>query len=274
MSDVDTNANLSDAQVPNGAPATVDTPASPAGPADTAASEQPPGEGDKPQPTRDRRAEKRIASLTRKNDEAQREIGYWRGIAEAKSQGQTTQAPEPNAKPQQSQFKSYDEYAEALIDWKTEEKLKAREAEREQQTRYQTAASKAHEEASRVADRLAKEGAAIEGFDDVMETITAQNFPISATMRDYLGECEQPAHMAQWLADNQAEAARIYGLNSAAAVRALDKVAATLAKPPAKTSSAPAPGPTVAGRAVATRDPEKMDMDEYASHWKTRNTSR
>lgn len=275
---VDTNAQLNnDATVsssvaPNSGSA--DTPATTTGPADTADGEQPAqDQGDKPQPQRDRRAEKRIASLTRKYEETLTEVGRLRGMLETRAP-QSAQTPEPNAKPQSSQFKSYDEYVEALTDWKAEEKLNAREKQREEQTRTQSVDSKANERNARVAERLMEDAKDVEDFEEVMETITARGFPISTTMRDYLEKAARPALMAQWLADNRDNAKLIYDMTSVEAVRELDKVAATFAPKPARTSSAPPPVPTVGGRSVATRDPEKMGMEEYAAHWEARQAKR
>jgi hypothetical protein len=119
-------------------------------------------------------------------------------------------------------------------------------------------------------ERLVESGKDIEDFQDVLRVITAPGYPISEAMRDYLEDAEQPALMAQWYADNPRKALRISGMDPVDAEAELDKVAATLARP-ARTTTAPPPGPTVGGRAVATRDPAKMDMDEYAAHWKQRN---
>ncbi len=279
MSDIDNSVAATDTVATTTVapvPGSENTPATTTGPADTAVDGQPTeGEGEKPQPTRDRRAEKRIASLSRKNDEAQREIGYWRGIAEARqSQSPAATALAADAKPQPNQYKSYDEYVEALTDWKTEEKLTARELARASQDRRQSEDSKATERVSRVAERLIADAKDVADFDEVMETITAPNFPISSAMRDYLEEADRPALVAQWLSENQDKAKLIYGMNSAQVVRELDKVAATFAPKPVRSSSAPPPVPTVGGRSVTTRDPEKQSMKEYASDWISRRAAK
>lgn len=243
-----------------------DMPASTTGPADTAVSGQPNGEADPPQdqqkPNRDRRAEKRIASLTRKNEELLTRLGRLEGMMEVTT-SRSQPAPDANAKPQPSQFNSYDEYVDAVTDWKVDQKLKARDSERQKQDQTQRQVSKAQERTVALADRLMTDGKDIEDFEDVMQTITANDFPVSAAMRDYLEDAERPALVAQWLADNPDQARRIYGMNSAAATRELDKVAATLTRP-ARTSNAPPPVPTVGGRQVVNKDPAKMSMDEYA----------
>lgn len=279
MSDtpLDTPAPDSVASTPVAAGTPAELPAPTTGPADTAVSGQPKdGEGEQPdKPTRDRRTEKRIASLTRKNDEAQQQIGYWRGIAEAqKGQGQPAQAADPDVRPQPSQFKSYDEYVEALTDWKTDQKLNARDTAKQQTERTQAETSKANERNQALADRLVSDGKGIEEFiEDVMKPITAKGFPISAAMRDYLEESDKPALMAQYLVDNLDQAELIYGMSSTRATRELDKVAATLTKP-AQVSKAPPPGPTVGGRTVVSRSPEEQSMDEYGQDWKARQAKR
>jgi hypothetical protein len=267
---IDVSSNVSNAHVADSVAAgetRPDTPDPTTGPADTAVGEQPTeGEVEQPKPSRDRRAEKRIASLTRKNDEAQREIGYWKALAEKSSQQPAAQA---NAKPQPNQYPSYDEYVDALTDWKLEQRLvKAEAPQPKEQPQPTSSKTKPRNEA--LVERLVESGKDIEDFQDVLRVITAPGYPISEAMRDYLEDAEQPALMAQWYADNPRKALRISGMDPVDAEAELDKVAATLARP-ARTTTAPPPGPTVGGRAVATRDPAKMDMDEYAAHWKQRN---
>lgn len=239
------------------------TPESATGPATDPADGGQQSEQTAPQPKhRDRRAEKKIASLTRKNDEAQREIGYWKALAEKSAQP----AAQPNAKPQPNQYQSYDEYVDALTDWKLEQRLA--KAEPKEQPQPETSKTKPRNEA--LVERLVESGKDIEDFPDVLRVITAPGYPISETMRDYLEDAEQPALMAQWYADNPRKALRISGMDPVDAEAELDRIAATLARP-ARTTNAPPPGPTVGGRAVATRDPAKMGMDEYAAYWKQRN---
>lgn len=244
------------------------SPASTTGPADTAASGQPKEgeEGQPDKPTRDRRAEKRISTLLRKNDEAQREIGYWRGMAEAQK-AQPAASADADAKPRPDQFKSYDEFVEALTDWRTDQKLKAH---RGSEPKPSQPDGHQRQGTPPIVERLMEDADGVEDIDDVIERITDDKFPGSATMRDYLLESDRPAQLAQWLVDNRKEAKRIYGLTTAAAVRELDKVAATLAKPPAQTSTAPPPVPTVGGRGATSKDLSKLSPEEYAKGWHQR----
>ena len=77
-------------------------------------------------------AEERIGTLTRKWRESQQEAAYWKGIAEGKKAGTETPGEKPaevvqpaTPKPRQSDFENYDDYVDALTDWKTDQKIAA-----------------------------------------------------------------------------------------------------------------------------------------------------
>lgn len=233
---VDTNQNLSNPQNqaapvttgdPQGsAPASVDTTATPA-----------PEEGDKPEAKQSRRESRAFAAQRRENRELHRQLGYLQAQMEslrAPSQQQTEGEPAPQQQRQSSQT--------------------------------DIAASLSEQETSRsILERIEDAGEDIEGFDKVMETITARNFPISAVMRDFLGESEKPAQVAKWLSENPKEARRIAGLSDVMAVRALERAEASIAKakPAPRTTQAPAPLSTVGGSSKAVFDPSKGTMDDY-----------
>lgn len=219
------------------------TPEATTGPADTAAGEQEPqapsSEEDKRK--RDRSAEKRIRRLTKQAEDALRDAGYWRGVAEARAAGTQPEPTEGQPQPRQPNPSAQIDPANA-------------------------------EAAKTVIERLEESGKDIEDFDEVMETITSEDFSISRTMRDFLGESDRPAHLAQWLAQNPKEAARIARLEPAVAVRALEKAEARLpaAKaPPKKVTGAPPPVSTVGGGSTASFDPNKAGMDDFAK-WRRR----
>lgn len=225
------------------APVQGGTPEATTGPVDSTAGEQDqqpkPEEGER---RRDRSAEKRIRRLTKQAEDALRDAGYWRGVAEARAAG-TQAEPSDGTQPQP------------------------------RQPNPSTQIDPANAEAAKsVLERLEEAGKDIEDFDEVIETITSEDFTISRTMRDFLGEAERPAHLAQWLAQNPKEAARIARLEPAVAVRALEKAEARLpaAKPtPKKVTGAPPPVSTVGGSSTASFDPQKADMDDFAA-WRRR----
>ncbi|HEX7971882.1 MAG TPA: hypothetical protein VF501_06650 [Thiobacillus sp.] len=273
MSELDkggaTDTVAPDAQAPSAGVPVESVPSS-GTPADTAASGQSTeGEAAKPEPTRDRSAEKRISSLRRENKDLLLRLGRLEGLVEAGAAGRQTAKPaDSNARPEPSQFKSYDEFVEALTDWKTDQKLASRAA----QDRSQAITSRVTEANAKALEKLTESGKDIEDFDSVLETITASDFPVSPAMRDYLTEADHPAYVAQYLADHRKDAERIYGMNSAATVRELDKIAArAVPKSRLNATNAPPPVPTVGGRSVHPGDPLKTDdMEEYHAHWEAR----
>jgi hypothetical protein len=225
---------------PPGGEAPAPTPAS----ADTAV----PGEPQPEQGKRDRKVEKRISRLTQKVDSLSEQVGYWRGIAEAHAR-QPGQQPSNEGEPP---------------------------TERRQPASRNSAADEAAAELGRsIFARIEEAGEGIEGFDEVMDKITADNFPINVAMRDYLATSDRPAEVAKYLAEHPKEAQQICALGERAADRAMERIEAKLAKaPPKKTTQAPPPVPTVGGRSTAEFDPEKASMDEYAAHWKERQAKR
>lgn len=251
---------------------TGELPAPTPGPVDTTAGAADPEkpEGQEPPKTRDRAAERRISKLTAKYEEAQREIGRLQGIAEARGASQPA-VETASVKPQQSQFATVEEYVEALTDWTIGQREGARDRETAARSRHE-AIVKAHDEAARtVVEKLTEAGKDIDGFDEVLETITAPDFPskearLTAAMRDFLGESDHSALLAQWMVENPKEAARIAKLTDAVAVKALEREEKRLAaKPPVRPTSAPPPPPTLSGRSTATVDMAKVtDMDEWA----------
>lgn len=104
-------------------------------------------------------------------------------------------------------------------------------------------------------------------LDAVMETLKAAP-NLSPTVADFLfTETKHPAQLAEYLAENPSELDRISRLGPALAAKSLAKLDAQVA-PKAKPTAtkAPAPGPTVGGRAVHHGDWRKSDdMSEFAS---------
>lgn len=130
------------------------------------------------------------------------------------------------------------------------------------------------EEATKAAERrkddffgkLAKEGKGIEGFDDVLASVREDKsfIHISAPMAQYLMEdADHPAQVLKWLADNPDESERIFALSPTAATKELvrrDGLLGRKAAPPV--SRAPAPTPSVTGSGSAPQSIERMSHDD------------
>ncbi len=115
-----------------------------------------------------------------------------------------------------------------------------------------------------------------EEYEEVVEKITASNFPMTVAMRDYLATSERPADVAKALAEDPKEARRISLLSDRAADRAMERLEARAKapKPAPKTTQAPPPVPTVGGRSTPEFDGEKASMDDYAKHWHARQAAK
>ncbi len=212
--------------------------------------------------------QERINELTRKRGEAEREAAYWRQRAESAN---ATPAPEAAKKPAIEDFKTADEYLEALSDWKASEKVnealskRDREAaERAQQTAQQT----------REQSWSARMDAARKSMPDLDEVIGNADVPISGAMREAMLDSDKGPELAYHLAKNPNEAARIAGLSPTQAALALGRLEASLSAAPAPTpkpvSKAPAPlGALNTAASSATKDPSNMSMDEYKAFRKS-----
>jgi hypothetical protein len=124
-----------------------------------------------------------------------------------------------------------------------------------------------------ILERIEDEG---EEYEEVVEKITARNFPMTVAMRDYLATSDKAALVAKALADDPKEARRISLLSERAADRAMERLEQGIkpAKAAPKTSTAPPPVPTVGGRSSPSFDPEKASMEEFAVDWHARQAAK
>lgn len=219
-------------------------------------------------------AEERIGTLTRKWRESQQEAAYWKGIADGKkagtdTPGETPQGVQPTKpKPRQSDFENYDDYVDALTDWKTDEKIAAFQRE---------AAAKAtdlrtRDNESQFQAKLVEGAERYEDFEDV-----AQNpvLPITPAMVEILKDTDYPADIAYYLGRNIKECTMISRLPQLQAARVIGRIEAEIkskfvdGKPPVapakpKTvTNAPPPVKPIGSAEVVTKDPNKMTQSEY-----------
>lgn len=244
---------------------------------DTAVTTEAPGSGEQ-QPEKtftqkelDEIVAKRIAKEQRK---AQRDAD--RRVAEAIQQ----KAPEqvvPADKPKPEAFKTTEEYVEAVAEWKADQVIQKREAERQQKEaeRRQVESAQAleaqwHESVSKAEDK----------YDDFAQVTNNPQLPISPVMAQAIKASPVGAEVAYYLGKNPDEAARIAKLPAFLAVKEMGKVEAKVeAAPPEapkKPSAAPAPikplnGKAGAGSAPETTDPKSLDW--YQKQYGDKGTS-
>lgn len=271
MSDIDLAAIVAeDAKTsgapPQDAPAQVETTAeATTAPVDETAEEQPSeAEGEQPQPKKPGGGfQKRISELTREKHEAKREAEQLRELLSKALNGQPTKpapAAEQSDEPRQEQFTRYEDFVAAKAEWKAEQRVQATLGNLQKQASV-VDQEKARIEAAKTFEREAKaQGKAIEGFDEALDTVRSEEFPMTPAVADYLLNADHKAALVKYLADNEDEAYRLSRLGAVAVGRELAKVEMRFAsKPRPKTSSAPPPPVTVAGGAAAPQTIERMD---------------
>lgn len=215
--------------------------------------------------------EKRISQLTKawRNEERRRE-DLERQLAEARAGGPAADGqPAANAdgKPVSESFQSYDEYIEALADWKLEQREKARadEIKRAQ-------AAEAETSRRRVAEAFEeKTNAAVAKYPDFVDALDS-DVPMSEAMMQVIVLHPKGLDAAYYLAKNPDEAARISELVPKAAAREIEKIIASINAPAAKETKpitkAPKPPSTVGGSAApASQDITDEKFAEDFSAW-------
>jgi hypothetical protein len=208
--------------------------------------------------------QKRIAEITREKYDAQREAAaakaerdLLKAMLDRANGVQPDAAPQvtqaPQGKPTLEQFDSYEDFAEALTNWKVDQRFAQIEAEKQ-----------AKEAVSAFEQRVQAFRAKMPDFDAV---ITAPDLPVTPDMADAIRAFENGPEVAYHLGTNKAEAARIAGLSPVMRIAELGRIAERLAvKPtPNPKPQPPAPPKTVNGLSAAgVKNPDTMSLAEFA----------
>lgn len=236
-------------------------------------------EGDQPEPKKkgDGGFQRRINRLTAdfRAAEARAAEAERRAQELERRQATQTQTSEPEAKPPRLEdFRSYEEYERAdrayVADKATrdaEKRFRQAEAERAESYHREAEAKRLKE----AADRFNKSAEAVaENYEDLAEVmddmwrgripVIARNDAIAAYIVE---ESERGPELAYHLANNAEVAERISKLSPLAQVKELVKLEASLPKPNASATKAPAPPRQIGSRGGSdTKDPAKMTIDE------------
>jgi len=171
--------------------------------------------------------------------------------------------PKAEAKPKLEEFKSYDDYQEALTDWKVDQRLKAERENGNKRQREEAEARHTAELNAHVGKSVDKAKDKYDDFEDVLSEHGRTVFP-NQTMVRLVSETDDPGEVAYYLANNPAEAKRIAALNPVKAAVELGKVEAKLSAPaPKKVSKAPPPPANVGSGGKSQPKPtNKLSPDE------------
>ena len=198
-----------------------------------------------------REAEKREA-------DAQRDRDYWR---EQALKNEPKKEPEPEkveGKPKLDDFSSYEDYTEALTDWKVTEALKGQS---EAQKRAQAEAEKQ----SVVQSYRTRADSFSESHPDFDAVVTNPRLPVSEAMAEAAFTSEKGPELLYYLGTNPEEAHRISQLPPYQAAMEMGRLEAKFTSQPARNQSrAPDPlDPISPGGGNATVDPDKMSADQW-----------
>lgn len=223
-------------------------------------------------PKKAKGVQKRIDELTANWRNTERDRDEWRRLAQQlmESQGKPKEdAPEPpQPKPTQDAFPDYDQYLEALADWKAEQKIQAHLGEAEKRRSAETQQAAQQKRVSGFQQRAAEFAKEHPDYHAVAEN---PNVPITQPMFDAIVESDRGPEIAYHLGQHPEIAARLSSMSPVGAARELGKLEAQLsipAKP--KASQAPDPVEPVGGGSERNaKDPEKMTTDEWMA-WRNK----
>jgi len=206
--------------------------------------------------------QRRIERLTRENEELKRLIAGREPVTPPHDKPSEPAQPAAAGKPKLENFKTLEEYQEALTDWKLDER---------ERTRKEADARTAQEEAARTEQErwTAKEKAARKAhddYDDLIDTVVIPAGPGVLAARQAMLEDEHGAELLYHLAKHPKELERIAALPPASAVLAIGKLSAKFDTPATETNGKPritgAPKPPPPSGRPSKATPDSIDDPE------------
>lgn len=203
---------------------------------------------DKP---RGKSARTRIDELTRARREAERERDFYKGLV---SQPTPISPPEGASKPASDSFETYDEYVDALTDWKVDQKLAKTSSETATRT----------EGMVRQANWSSKMEAAQSLLPDFATVVGSSEVPVSPHVAEALMDSDRGPELAYHMAQHPEVADRLNKLSPVKAAIELGRLETALAAPVVKpTTKAPAPITPIRPGATRQADLSKLSGEEY-----------
>ena len=206
--------------------------------------------------------QRRIERLTRENEELKRLIAGREPVTPPHDKPSEPAQPVAAGKPKLENFRTLEEYQEALTDWKLDER---------ERTRKEADARTAQEEAARTEQErwTAKVKAARKAhddYDDLIDTVVIPAGPGVLAARQAMLEDEHGAELLYHLAKHPKELERIAALSPASAVLAIGKLSAKFDIPATETNGKPritgAPKPPPPSGRPSKATPDSIDDPE------------
>lgn len=225
--------------------------------------------------------QKRINKLTKRASEAEAKAAYWESLALQKAKEAPAikeDAPavktDSQAKPKPSDFENFDDYVEAIADWKITESNKKSAEKKVQEELHQSEKSKIDAHAQRIGEFKK----AHQDFDEVITEFTEElgDVRVSKALEEIIVTSDMGPAVIYELAKNPALFDRINKMGALQAAKEVGKLEdqlfkANSAKEQVAVTKAPQPiKPTGVQSAKIEKDPAKMDYEEYKK-WRQKN---
>lgn len=247
------------------------------------------GSGDQPR-KRNRSAERKIRSLTRKLSEAEsRGTASDEKVAALEAELETLKATPPaprKPKPKLADFKTSEEYAEAHVAWKTESEAPAPKPPAPKKPDPTSTGATGNPDF----DELAEEGEKRLG-SEFKEALYDQTLPLSKNMSEFIFDSDVGPELVMWLDDHREEAREMFDMRRSKVEAALEEVETGLSGTPAKETpkadtskrdsggrfrgkASPPPGDPIGGGVGGTSTneiQEGLSMDEFAKRRRAYN---
>lgn len=216
-------------------------------------------------------AQKRIDQIIKQRNEAREQAAYYRGLSENTPAADPEAAPPPTEKPKLADFEDYEQFSEAMADYKLAE-------------RDRINATSAEQKVADTTGELIKTqiDAGKAKYDDFQaKVLDNESLAFHEPVIEAITELENAADVMYELAKDPVNLANIARMSPVSMARELVKIDSRFAggaettKPPKTISSAPAPITPVntGGSEITRKEPADMTMDEYIS-WRTRGGKR
>jgi hypothetical protein len=221
-----------------------------------------------PQPKRSRGGfQRRLEKLTRRNDELEGQLAGLREslrqlqTAGEKAPAQSAQQEGAGAKPQADQFSSYEEYLEALADWKASQRIQAELQRAEQQRAEIQEQEAARARLDTYTERVDEAKAKYEDFDEV---VGRDDIMIPQAVHLAVVESANGPDVAYYLGKHPSVCRELQQMSPVAAVVEVGRISRMLEGGAAIRSKAPAPARTLDGSSHQSTVPlDQMDYREY-----------
>lgn len=180
--------------------------------------------------------QKRIDKLTKDRADAKKERDYWRDLAMKNDQKpqevskalEKKEAAPTDGRPNKDDFKTHEDYLEALTDWKADSKIDKKLADRDAKQKQDTLRAEMEKSKRAHFDRVDQFKKTHEDFNDVLQEIS--DFRLSSSLERAVLESDNGPELMYEFAKNPAELERINALEPAAQARALGRFESSFQK--------------------------------------------